>query len=299
MQASLISLGANLGNVRETMHAAKRLLQDTFGARNLTFSHLYKTPPVGGPAGQQEFLNAVAEVRSDRSVWEIWDSIKQVETSLGRQRLLRWEARRIDIDLLLVGQERIWTPHLKVPHPRMCMRSFVLKPAIEIAPLWVDPVTNWSLSQLNTHLDNSRDDGSVIRVLCENSDQLDLLRGAFHRTHESDRTRVAWEVGRPQQMPLSGTDPISIANTDESKLKSKLTVATVASPDPMTVLWEDFSAPWAQWLNLSAPTGMLPTRCPFTGPRYLMPTNDLQWAVHEIMAANQAMHSWIEKSEPF
>ena len=75
MPRTLISLGANLGNVRETMQAAKRLLSDSFGSSNLVLSQLVRTPPVGGPDGQGDFLNAVAAIQTDRSVWEVWETI--------------------------------------------------------------------------------------------------------------------------------------------------------------------------------------------------------------------------------
>ena len=200
MAGTLISLGANLGNVRESMAAAKRLLDDAFGSRNLRFSHLYRTPPVGGPAGQGDFLNAVASIETNRSVWEVWETIKQVETNLGRQRQFRWEARRIDIDLLLYGQQRIWTPHLKVPHPRMCMRTFVLKPADEIVPDWIDPVTHWTIHELNAHLERSKSDDSMIRVISEDSIRSKRLQEAFERATGNDRILVRWDVGVPSHL---------------------------------------------------------------------------------------------------
>jgi 2-amino-4-hydroxy-6-hydroxymethyldihydropteridine diphosphokinase len=64
MPSSLISLGANLGNVQEAMHAARRMLADSFGQQNVRISHIYRTPPVGGPAGQSDFLNAVAAIET-------------------------------------------------------------------------------------------------------------------------------------------------------------------------------------------------------------------------------------------
>jgi 2-amino-4-hydroxy-6-hydroxymethyldihydropteridine diphosphokinase len=116
MPNTLISLGANLGETRESMQAAKRMLDQAFGSSHVRYSSLYRTPPVGGPTGQSDFLNAVVAVNTGLSVWKVWETIKRIETTLGRQRLQRWEARRIDIDLILYGQDRLWTPHLKVPH---------------------------------------------------------------------------------------------------------------------------------------------------------------------------------------
>ncbi|MEI7458781.1 MAG: 2-amino-4-hydroxy-6-hydroxymethyldihydropteridine diphosphokinase [Pirellula sp.] len=342
MAGTLISLGANLGNVRESMAAAKRLLDDAFGPRNLRFSHLYRTPPVGGPAGQGDFLNAVASIETNRSVWEVWEIIKQVETNLGRQRQFRWEARRIDIDLLLYGQQRIWTPHLKVPHPRMCMRTFVLKPADEMVPDWIDPVTGWTIHELNTHLERSKSDDSMIRVLSEDSIRSKRLQEAFERATGNDRIQVRWDVGVPSQLAKSSGRTKHSAETvlaekvlaesvlaesvlaesvlaesvlaesvladkvladkvlAETELGVKLTIAAVSCPDPMAVQWEDFSAPWARWLDLEVRNeDFAETNRRLVGPRYLMPADDIEWAVHEIMAADQAMQCWLERSEPF
>ena len=216
MPRTLISLGANLGNVRESMQAAKRLLSDTFGAANINLSQLYRTPPIGGPDGQGDFLNAVAAIETDRSVWEVWEVIKGIESNLGRQRQLRWEARRIDIDLLLYDQHRIWTPHLKIPHPRMCMRTFVVIPACEIVPNWIEPVTLWSIARMQEHLRLTTLNRVPIRVLSQDHIHLSSLRSEFESTEGNEEIDVVWEAANPTQ--LSQNAPY------------KLTIAAVASP---------------------------------------------------------------------
>lgn len=287
MPRTLISLGANLGNVRESMQAAKRLLEDAFGSTNLVLSHLYHTPPIGGPDGQGDFLNAVVAIQTDGSVWEVWGSIKRIESALGRQRQLRWEARRIDIDLLLYDQQRIWTPHLKIPHPRMCMRTFVVVPAFEIVPEWIEPVTGWSICKLNDHLQCSRDNELAIRVICQDEEKLTRLQQEFVVTTGYDQVNLVWETALPQE--LSDGDTVH-----------KLTIAAVASPDPTTILWEDCSKPWVQALNLesSVAANVNEIRC-IDGPRYLMPAEDAKWAVHEIISADQAMRCWVEVADEF
>ena len=281
MPKTLVSLGANLGNVRESMQAAKRLLSDAFGSANISTSQLYRTPPVGGPDGQGDFLNAVAAIETDRSVWEVWEIIKGIESSLGRQRQLRWEARRIDIDLLLYDQHRIWTPHLKIPHPRMCMRTFVVIPACEIVPNWIEPVTGWTISKIHEHLRLSTLNCAPIRVLCQTTSQLSRLRDEFEKTACSQHVEVIWETANPTQ--LSHCSP------------NKLTIAAVASPDPTTILWEDCSKPWVHAFNLdSTPVAIKNETRILEGPRYLLPSDDAKWAVHEIVAADQAMRCALE-----
>jgi hypothetical protein len=86
----------------------------------------------------------------------------------------------------------------------------------------------------------------------------------------------------------------------EIELRSKLTIAAVSCPDPMAVQWEDFSAPWARWLNLEGRNeDFAETNRRLVGPRYLMPADNIEWAVHEIKAADQAMQCWLERGEPF
>ena len=293
MPRTLISLGANLGNVREAMQAAKRLLSDSFGSANLLLSQLYRTPPVGGPDGQGDFLNAVAAIQTDRSVWEVWETIKGIESTLGRQRQLRWEARRIDIDLLLYDQQRIWTPHLKIPHPRMCMRTFVVVPAFEIVPDWIDPITLWSISKLHDHLKRSHCNNSAIRVICQEENQLSRLQREFAISTVHKQMNIIWCTANPHQ--LAENEIIENRSSTPARNLHKLTIAAVASPDPTTVLWEDCSKPWVHALNLNtlSSTDASELRC-IHGPRYLMPVDDTKWAVHEIIAANQAMQCWLE-----
>ena len=286
MPRTLISLGANLGNVRESMLAAKRLLVDSFGSANLILSQLYRTPPVGGPDGQGDFLNAVAAIQTDRSVWEVWETIKSIEFTLGRQRQMRWEARRIDIDLLLYDQQRIWTPHLKVPHPRMCMRTFVILPAFEIVPDWIEPVTGWSVSTLKDHLNASFNDNTSIRVLCQDEEKKSRLQREFGSTPGHEHVRLVWDIAKPNRL--------------DQLTSYKLTIAAVASPDPTTVLWEDCSKPWVKAFNMETSISVDPCELRrIDGPRYVMPADDAKWAIHEIMAADQAMRCGLEAIEEF
>lgn len=293
MPRSLISLGANLGNTHENMLAASRLLIDEFGAAQLRFSRLYRTPPIGGPVGQSDFLNAVASIESERSCWEIWQAIKRIETDLGRQRMHRWEARRIDIDLLLHGEHRVWTPHLKIPHPRMCMRVFVLEPACEIAADAVDPVTGWTIAHLRAYL--APDPKRTAMVLCNTSDLVHRLRTALVPSaslQNSEATRDSSPL-RFVHCP----DPLAI-RTHLQTVSTELVMAAVSTPDPETIQWEDYSRPWAVALELTdAPKTLDGSSAAIHGPRYLFPANDGDWAVHEIQSALAAMSCEIHPTQ--
>jgi 2-amino-4-hydroxy-6-hydroxymethyldihydropteridine diphosphokinase len=127
---AFLGLGSNLGDRLEHLRRAVSLLNER-GASILRSSRVYETEPVGGPP-QPDYLNAVIEVETDGSAYELLDACLTVERELGRERSERWGARTIDIDVLTFGGERIDQPDLQVPHPRMHERAFVLVPLLEL-----------------------------------------------------------------------------------------------------------------------------------------------------------------------
>ncbi len=182
MPQTLISFGANLGNSRQLIQLAGEQVVGRFGRQNVTFSQMYRAPAVGGPAGQADFYNAIASIESKLTAYEVWQILQSIEQDLGRRRRLRWEARRIDLDVLLHDQERIWTPTLKVPHPRMFIRTFVMEPAVEIASQWVDPITGLPLEQLRDQLRALSGPNALapcVAILVEQALILDLFKGVF------------------------------------------------------------------------------------------------------------------------
>ncbi len=100
----------------------------------VAISPVYETEPVGGPAGQGRYLNMVAELMTRRSPSELLAAAQRAEAAALRQRGERWGPRTLDVDILLYGEEKIATPDLLVPHPRMWERGFVLAPLADLAP---------------------------------------------------------------------------------------------------------------------------------------------------------------------
>jgi 2-amino-4-hydroxy-6-hydroxymethyldihydropteridine diphosphokinase len=134
-----IALGSNLGDRRAFLDEALARLRLQPGIEVVSVSAHHETEPVGGPAGQGAYLNAVAIVRTSLKPIQLLHVLQGIENQLGRVRAERFGPRTIDLDLLLYGTEVVQMDELTVPHPRMHERRFVLEPLVEIAPLAVHP----------------------------------------------------------------------------------------------------------------------------------------------------------------
>lgn len=132
-----IGLGSNKGNRLKFLETAIQLLTKS-GVEFRSVSEVYQTVPFG-PIEQDFFLNAVAEIQFWDSVEELLNCILQVEQQLGRERVIRWGPRTIDIDILVFGDQELHTEKLTVPHAGITERAFVLVPWAEIAPNYIIP----------------------------------------------------------------------------------------------------------------------------------------------------------------
>ena len=128
-----LGLGGNIGDVTEAFIAALKRLAAAPRVTVLRASSVYATPP-WGKLDQPPFLNMAAIVATDLPAPALLALCLDIERSMGRQRLERWGPRTLDIDILTYGEATIDAPDLKVPHPRMTERAFVLAPLAEIAP---------------------------------------------------------------------------------------------------------------------------------------------------------------------
>lgn len=148
---AFVGLGANLEDPLQQVRQAISELDAIERTRVLVASSLYRSAPVGY-ADQPDFINAVAKVQTRLSPHELLDALHAIENRHGRQRSVRNAPRTLDLDLLLYGTLVVNEDALKLPHPRMHERAFVLLPLAEIAPEALLP-GHASVSQLLAQVD--------------------------------------------------------------------------------------------------------------------------------------------------
>ena len=147
-------LGSNLGDRLRNLRDAVRELT-TLG-KIIKSSNIYETPAWGGVI-QPDYLNAciLIETDSQQDPHEILKRIKFFESKLGRVPSVRWGARKIDIDILLIDELIYNSPDLVIPHVNLHNRLFVLVPLREILPeKWTHPQSNKNISELIDSLRN-------------------------------------------------------------------------------------------------------------------------------------------------
>jgi 2-amino-4-hydroxy-6-hydroxymethyldihydropteridine diphosphokinase len=155
-ELAYLSLGSNLGDREANLREAITQLTEvgSVGALSAT----YETQPVDVP-NQPWFLNCVVELETEKTPRELLTFALSIEAAMGRLRFRDKGPRKIDIDLLLFGDRIVEEPKLKIPHPAMHQRRFVLKPLAEIAPGVRHPVFGKTASELLAALP----EGQIVR----------------------------------------------------------------------------------------------------------------------------------------
>lgn len=133
-----IGLGANLGDPVDTLRRAVADLQQLPDSRLTRLSFAYRSAPLG-PPGQPDYVNAVALLETRLPPHALLTHLQDIENRHGRTRGIRWDARTLDLDLLLYGNDVICTADLTVPHPELGNRNFVVIPLLDIQPDLVLP----------------------------------------------------------------------------------------------------------------------------------------------------------------
>jgi len=143
-----IALGSNIGDRPALLAQALTLLDEHQHIHLCQVSTTIETAPVGGPPGQPAFLNAAAELATHLPPTDLLAVMIDIENQLGRRRDQHWGPRTIDLDLLLYDHTVLDEPQLKLPHPLMHKRTFVMIPLAQIAPHAWHPLLQKTAQQI-------------------------------------------------------------------------------------------------------------------------------------------------------
>jgi len=152
----VLGLGGNQGEREKLLFNAVEAIKERF--QLLSLSSVYESEAWGGVA-KGKFLNQVAVVFTDKKPEEVLDILQEIELEMGRTREEHWGDRTMDIDMLYFGDEVIQTERLRVPHPFLEQRRFVLVPLAELLPEKKHPITGKSTLKM---LENCSDQSRVV-----------------------------------------------------------------------------------------------------------------------------------------
>jgi len=142
-----IGIGSNLGDKSFNCRYSIDQIDILPGCHVIARSTLFKTEPEG-VTGQPWYVNCVAQIAVTKSPFKLLKGLMNIESAMGRVRRKRWDARIIDLDILLFGQEIRESHNLTIPHPLMHKRRFVLEPLAQLAPDLVHPVLKVTIQEL-------------------------------------------------------------------------------------------------------------------------------------------------------
>ena len=145
--AAYIGIGSNLGDKISNCRCAIEQMSQLPGCQVSACSSLFKTEPEG-VTEQDWYINCVSRLTTVLSPFQLIKALLSVERAMGRRRRRRWEARIIDLDILLFGQEIIRAHNLVIPHPLLHERRFVLEPLAQLAPETMHPVLKVTIRHL-------------------------------------------------------------------------------------------------------------------------------------------------------
>jgi len=147
MSVVYLGVGSNIGDKEANCREALKRLEDIGDTRVTKVSALYPTKAVGGPP-QEDYINGVARLETDMTPEKCLDALKSIEDGMGREPADKDHPRLIDLDILLYDDLVLSTDKLKIPHPRMHRRYFVLRGLAEIAPFVMHPLTGKTAEEL-------------------------------------------------------------------------------------------------------------------------------------------------------
>ncbi|TSA27855.1 2-amino-4-hydroxy-6-hydroxymethyldihydropteridine diphosphokinase [bacterium] len=143
-------MGSNLGNKRYFIESAISDLRNEKKISVKRISSIIMTKPVGN-IHQPDFLNCIVECETELNSYELMQTLLNIEKKLGRERKEKWGSRTIDLDILFFNDEITDTDDLKIPHPEIINRPFILQLMNELAPKFMHPKLNQTMEQLYEH----------------------------------------------------------------------------------------------------------------------------------------------------
>jgi 2-amino-4-hydroxy-6-hydroxymethyldihydropteridine diphosphokinase len=146
LEEVVLALGSNLGDRERYLREAVLGLKEG-GVVVERVSSVYETPPLGG-LPQRSFLNMVVGGRCALSPMSLMEIGRRLEEDAGRERTFSGAPRTLDVDLLFFGRRIVRAPGIRVPHARWKVRSFVVRPLLEILPGLRDPETGWRVEEI-------------------------------------------------------------------------------------------------------------------------------------------------------
>ena len=144
-----IGIGSNLGNRREHYQKALERIEDLPNTHIAKCSSLYESEPIGN--AKNWYLNGAIELETDFDPQKLLSRLQKIEQTMGRKKTTqtkKWASRKIDLDILLFDNYVVDDERLKIPHPEMHQRRFVLLPLSELAPQVTHPHLGSTISQL-------------------------------------------------------------------------------------------------------------------------------------------------------
>jgi 2-amino-4-hydroxy-6-hydroxymethyldihydropteridine diphosphokinase len=145
--SAYIGIGSNIGDKISNCRCAIEKMGQLPGCKITACSSVFKTEPEG-VSEQDWFMNCVLQLTTTFSPFQLIQALLSIEYAMGRRRRRQWEARIIDLDILLFGQEVIRSRDLVIPHPLMHKRKFVLEPLAQLAPELIHPVLKVTIGHL-------------------------------------------------------------------------------------------------------------------------------------------------------